>query len=357
MLERSIIAARLVNQGIAAPVAGTPAQAVARLGAMQAQDDGAVRWAIGLRCAGATAATVEQALATGGVVRTWLLRGTLHVVAAADVRWMLALLAPRILAGSRGRHRQLGLDDGTLAHSLGVIGAALQDDAMLTRAELLAVLEQAGIATTGQRGYYLLAHAALRGLICFGARQGKQERFMLLDARAPAAPALDPDAALGKLALRYFTGHGPATLADFAWWSGLPLGQTRTALAVAGTEIEQIGAGDRVYYHVPAAASESSTDASGVHLLPAFDEYYLGYAQRDLVLAAGLDKRVVSSNGIFHPMIVVDGRIVGTWRSVRKGQSVRIQPELFDALDSAGEVALYEAMQRFATFLGATLIA
>ena len=122
-------------------------------------------------------------------------------------------------------------------------------------------------------------------------------------------------------------------------------------------EMEQISTGDHVYYHVPAAASESSTDASGVHLLPAFDEYYLGYAQREMVLAAGLDKRVVSSNGIFHPMIVVDGQIAGTWRSVRKGQSVRIRPELFDALDSAGKAALYEAMQRFATFLGATLIA
>lgn len=356
MSERSIIAARLVNQGIAAPVAVTPVQAVARLGALQAQDDAAARWAIGLRCEGATWTTVEQALAYGDIVRTWLLRGTLHVVAAADVRWMLALLAPRILAGSRGRHRQLGLDDVTLAQSLAVIGDALQGGVVLTRAELLDAIAQAGITTTGQRGYYMLGHAALRGLVCFGARQGKQESFMLLEARAPAAPELDPDAALGKLALRYFTGHGPATLADFAWWSGLPLGQARTALAVAGTEIEQVAVGDTVYFHAAATQAAHRTPGAGVHLLPAFDEYYLGYAQRELMLTAGLDKRVVSSNGIFHPTIVVDGRIAGTWRSVRKGQSVRVLPELFDALDSAGEQALYEAMGRYAAFLETAVV-
>lgn len=352
MRERSIIAARLVSQGIVAPVAATPVQAVARLGGLQAQDDAAARWAIGLRCEGATWQSVEQALANGDIVRTWLMRGTLHVVAAADVRWMLALLAPRILAGSRGRHRQLGLDDATLAQSLAVIGHALQGGAPLTRAELLTVLERAGIATTGQRGYYLLGHAALRGLVCFGARQGKQERFMLLDDRAPATPDLEPDMALGKLALRYFTGHGPATLEDFAWWSGLPLGQARTALAVAGAEIEQTSFGDTTYSHAAATPAAQRASGTGVHLLPAFDEYYLGYAQRELVLAAGLDKRVVSNNGVFHPTVVVEGRIVGVWRSVRKGKSVHVQPDLFDDLDSAGEQALHEAMGRYAAFLG-----
>ena len=356
MSERSIIAARLVNQGIAAPVAGTPARAVARLGAMQAQDGAAVRWAIGLRCQEVTPASIEQALATGDVVRTWLLRGTLHVVAAADVRWMLDLLAPRILAAGAGRRRQLDLDDVTLERSLDIMAGALEGGAVLARRELLQVLERAGIATTGQRGYHLLGHAGLCGLICFGPRHGKQESFVLLDTRAPAAPALDRAAALGMLALRYFTGHGPATLADFTWWSGLPLGEARQALAVARTELEQYSINDTPYFHGDAAAAPAGDAAAAVYLLPAFDEYYLGYAQRELVLATGLDKRVVSSNGIFRPAIVVDGQIVGIWRSVRKGSSVRVQPELFDGLDSAGERALHQAMERYAAFLGASVV-
>ena len=352
MRERSIIDARLVNQGIAAPLAGPPDQAVARLAAMQAQDAAGVRWAIGLRSQNATLATVEQALASGTIVRTWLLRGTLHVAAAADVRWMLALLGPRILAGGTGRRRQLDLDDATLERSLDVIAGALHGGAVLTRAELLQALEHSGIATTGQRGYHLLGHAGLRGLTCFGPPRGKQETFVLLDAQSPAVASLDPDAALGELARRYFAGHGPATLADFVWWSGLTLGQARTALAVAQTDLAQFTVGESVYYHAQDQAIGPAHSDSGVQLLPAFDEYYLGYAQRALVLAAGLDTRVVSSNGIFRPTIVVDGRIVGIWRIVRRGQNVRVQPDLFDALDSAGEQALHEAMGRYAAFLG-----
>ena len=351
MNKGAIINARLVNQGIASPLPGPPAQAVARLAAMQAQDAAAVRWAIGLRCQNATLATVEQALNSGTIIRTWLLRGTLHVAAAEDVRWLLALLAPRILAGGVGRRRQLGLDDATLTRSLSVIGDALHDGMAMTRAELLHALDEAGIATAGQRGYHLLGHAALHGLICFGPAQGKQETFVLLDERAPATAHLDPDAALGKLALRYFTGHGPATLADFAWWAGLPLGQARQALALVAADLTQVTAGDRRYFYAHGEQTADDRAVPAVYLLPAFDEYYLGYKERDLVLAPGLDKRVVSSNGIFRPVIVVDGQVEGIWRRERNGTGVRTQIERFGALDSLEAQALDATLRQYTTFL------
>lgn len=347
-----ITALRLINQGIAHPTAVNPAEAVARLGAMQAQDAAAIRWAIGLRCREATLATVEAALASGDVIRTWLLRGTLHVVAASDVRWMLALLAPRILAGGAGRRRQLGLDDATLERSLDTIAGALESGAVATRSELLQVLERAGIATTGQRGYHLLGHAALRGLICFGPPQGKQESFVLLDTRAPAPATLDRDSARGELARRYFTGHGPATLADFVWWSGLPLGEARAALDQAKADLDPLVMGDQTYYQASAAPAHEDARASGVVLLPAFDEYYLGYAARGAILEAGLDKRVVSSNGIFRPMIVVDGQVTGIWRTERKPDGTRLLPTLFRPLSAQEAQGLQAAVERFAAFRG-----
>ena len=177
---------RLHNHGISHPTADPPAETVAWMGAMQAQEYASAKWAIGLRCAGATDATVEQAIADGSVVRTWLLRGTLHFVAAQDVRWMLALLAPRLIANSARRYAQLGLDASTLARSLDALTSALADNRQLTRAQTMQVLEQAGISTEGQRGYHILRHAGLEGLTCFAAKQGRQETFALLDGWAPS---------------------------------------------------------------------------------------------------------------------------------------------------------------------------
>ena len=176
-----IALARLVNQGISHPTFAEAGDVVAWLGALQAQDYGGTLWAIGLRMTSATEQGIEQAIAERTIVRTWPMRGTLHFVAANDVRWMLALLAPRVIAGSVGRSRQLELDEATFARSKEVFAHALQGGQQLTRDEMLQTLEQAGIATTGQRGYHLLVQSAQAGLICFGSRRGKQPTFALLD--------------------------------------------------------------------------------------------------------------------------------------------------------------------------------
>jgi hypothetical protein len=202
---------RLLNQRIADSQWQQPHQAVSWLGAVQAQDYLGSLSAVGARTQGATEKTIEQAIADRAIVRTWPMRGTLHFVAASDVRWMLALLTPRILARSKRRFQELELDDAVLARSEELLEKALQGGKQLQRDEIYRLLEQANISTASQRGYHILWRAAQQGHICLGPRSGKQQTFALLEEWVPTARPLAREEALVELTSRYFTSHGPAT--------------------------------------------------------------------------------------------------------------------------------------------------
>lgn len=319
MSDMAIARRRLLSQSIAPAALDAPVEVVRRLGAMQAQDYLGALWAIGLRLRAATEQTVEQAIRNREIVRTWPMRGTLHFVAAEDVRWLLALLTPRVLVGMAHRRRQLELDSATLARSEALFTAALQGGRQLTRPEMMAVLEQGGINPVGQRGYHLLAWAAQNGLICFGPRQGKQDSFVLLDEWLPNGKTFSREAALAELARRYFTGHGPATLHDLMWWSGLTAADARAALEMVEAQLVQETVDGRTYWFSPVPDTDAA-NVPDVHLLPGFDEYLLGYRERSAVLEpAHATKIVPGGNGMFKPMLVIDGRVVGTWqRTLRK---------------------------------------
>lgn len=341
---------RMQNQRITGVPADSPGDAVAWMGPMQAQHHDMAKWAIGLRSA-ANQAAVDDAIARGDMIRTWLLRGTLHFVAAADARWILALVGPRIVAGSKGRHRQLGLDDATLERSRHTFVEALHGQGQLTRQEMLDALEAAGISTEGQRGYHMLGYAGLMGDICFGPMQGRQETFELLDEIAPSGPVLAGDDALAELAVRYFQSHGPAALQDFVWWSGLRVRDARIAIQSAGDRlVEQVIAGEAHWSGADAVPRAKSAPIA--HLLPAFDEAYLGYRDRSAVLDPAYDSRVVSSNGIFRPMVVIGGQVVGIWKQATKSGAVSVTPELFRDLDADERSALEDAARRYAAYLG-----
>jgi len=318
------------------------------LGAMQAQDHACVLWAIGLRLPGSTAATVRAAFSERKIARTWLLRGTLHVASGPDLRWMLALVGARNIAGAAGRHRQLELDDKVVAASRKLIVKTLRDGNTLTRNALFDLLEAKGIATAGQRGLHILWRLSQEGLLCHADHIGKQAAFALLEEWLPAAgPVLQREEALAELATRYFRSHGPATVADFAYWSDLTLADARRGVAVAsGLLAQRIG---ELEYWMEADLAE--TNAAGVHLLPGFDEYLLGYKDRSAVLASEHAASVVpGGNGVFKPMIVIDGHIRGTWRR-EKGELVT---EHFTPLKRAQQKAMAAASQRHAQFLGET---
>src|SRR6266540_1053035 len=242
-------------------------------------------WAVGLRTRAATETDVERAVAERSIVRTWPMRGTVHFVAAEDARWMLALLAPRVIASRVARYRELGLDDAAFGTSRDAVARALDGGRRLGRDALYRVLGQEGVSTDGQRGIHVLARLAQEQLICFAARDGKQQTFALLDEWLPPAKAL------AELATRYFTGHGPATFQDLAWWSGLSAADAREALELARPKLVRDSVAGRVLWR--AAAPPAGTRAwPAAHLLPAFDELLVGYRDRSATLDAAFAARV-----------------------------------------------------------------
>src|SRR5581483_11815980 len=223
MTNEELVQRRLANQGISQPRFKTPREVVTWLGAVQAQDYAAAKWAVALRAQGVTDAAMDQALAEGTILRTHVLRPTWHLVIPEDIRWMLELTAPRIHALMTYQHRQLELDKTVFKRSHAALVKALQGGKQLTRSEITAALQRAGISTDGSRLTYLLGQAEIDGVICSGGRRGKQFTYALLDERAPKAKTLPREQALFELARRYFTSRGPATLQDFVWWSGLAM--------------------------------------------------------------------------------------------------------------------------------------
>jgi hypothetical protein len=342
---------RLRGQRIAGAGFERPGEVVAWLGAVQAQDYLGALWALGLRMKKATEAAVEQAIAERTIVRTWPMRGTLHFVAAADVRWMLALLAPRVIAGQRGRHRQLELDQKVFDRSRDLLVRALEGDRQVTRDALYKMLDAKGISTAGQRGIHILQRHALDGLLCFAARQGRQPAFALLEEWVPPAREPTRDEALAALAERYFTSHGPAALPDFTWWSGLTVADAGRAIDMSRLESETV---DGTSYWFGASPSAAPAPA---YLLPPYDEYTVAYRDRSAVLdpARGRD---VSGNGIFHPTIVLGGQVAGTWKRVLKKETVVITLSPFAPLKKEERQAVAEAAERYGSFLGkATVLA
>jgi hypothetical protein len=307
-------------------------------------------WAVGLRTQDVTVGDIESALADKTILRTWLMRGTLHFVAATDVRWMLELLAPRNIASSAGRSRQLDLDEATFARSRELLTGVLQGGKHMTRSAIYELFETAHISTFGQRGYHILWRLAQEGLICFGAPSGKQQTFTLLAEWAPAAKSLDRTLALAELARRYFASHGPATLQDFTWWSGLTTLEAKAGLELANSHLEQAIINGQVFWfasYPPSAAGDTHV----AYLLPAFDEYTVAYKDRSAVLDSRYAKQTLSGNGISRPVLVINGQVVGTWKRAVKIDSVVITPAPFRTLTKAEDQALVQAAGRYAAFL------
>jgi hypothetical protein len=342
---------RLHNQGIGAGRFEDPAEAVRWFGAVQAQDYLGSLWALGLRLPAATEASVERAVAGRSIVRTWPMRGTLHFVAAEDVRWMLSLLGARTVARAAGRYRQLGLDEAAFTKSRRLIARALEGGRQLTRPELAAALERQGIATDGQRLIHLLNRSALEGLTCYAARRGKQFTFALLEEWAPRGKRLSREEALAELAGRYFRSHGPATLEDFVWWSSLTTADARAGLETARPRLQREVFDGRTYWLPSSTATADGVQAS-VRLLPAFDEYTVAYKDRDAILHSSHTRQANAAGAVLGPTVILDGQAAGTWKRTLKRDSVSIELSLWTTLKRVEQHALEEAAQRYGEFLG-----
>lgn len=337
-LRRWRLAAQLIDRpaGGSGGSAFSPATTVRHLAAIQAQDFAAACWAVGLRTPGSTRADVLAAFDDGQVVRSWPMRGTLHFVAAEDLGWMLSVTATRTLRSALTRERGLGIDERAIGCAHDALLAELGGGRSLGRAALLQALDAAGIATAGGRGYHLLWHLAQTGLVCWGPTHGGQQSMVLVDEWVREPRRLSHDEALREFALRYFAGHGPATLADLAWWSKMTVADAKRGLAAAGDAVASVAVDDTEYWmpaHLPDAVPQQSGAAlrrrHTVYALPGYDEYLLGYRDRSLVLRPEhADLIVPGGNGVFQPTIVSDGRVTGTWRRDRaRGRTVGAQAQ------------------------------
>jgi hypothetical protein len=351
MKRQDISVQRLHNQQIARPAQARPVDVVARLGAVQAQDYLGALWAVGLRTPGATEQTVEQALAERTIVRTWPMRGTIHFVAAADVRWMLDLLAQRVVRRTTSRRAELGLDEATIAASAEVIARALQGGKQFTRNAIYDLLEQAGIATGSSRGLHILGRLAHDGLVCFGARAGKQPTFVLLDEWVPDAKTLPREEALVELTLRYFTGHGPATVQDFMWWSGLTTTEAKAGLAAVADQLGHAVVDGQEHYFSPDQTPPK--DTGDAYLLPPFDEFLVGYRDRSASLDPQHNTKVVpGGNGIFNPIVVIGGQVRGLWKRTFKKENVVMSFSPFGSFSKQQSAAVDAMAERYGNFVG-----
>lgn len=307
--------------------------------ALQAQDFAGSLWAVALRDrAGETRAAIEAALSDGRLVRSWPLRGTLHLTAAADLRPLLAVSAARTIAATRGRRAQLGLTDADLDRSNELAREALAGGRALRRPDLMAEFTAHRLDTTGQRAAHLLLHLSLTGVTCLGPTVGRAQAIVLLDDWVPGA-APDRDAVLPALAARYVASHGPVQVSDLAWWAGIPRGEAARALAQAGDRVAEVPteAGPMWIADDSPAADPAAVRAasSALRLLPPFDELLLGYTDRGAGLDPAFADRVSpGANGVFRPIVSDGGRIVGTWR-VQRTRPPAVIPDGFAPLPDA----------------------
>jgi hypothetical protein len=330
----------------------SPEDVVRYMGAMQAQDYAGAKWSIALRMADATtAADIERAVAERRIVRSWPQRGTIHFVAPEELRWRLQLSTDRILKSAQRRHDNLGLTSADFRLACELAYQALQGDKQLSRPDMMLVFERGGMSTVGQRGYHMLWYLAQTGHICFGPLIGKQSSFALCDDWLPRTAELSREEALEKLAHGYFMSHGPASLKDFAWWSGLTVTEARQALQLALPKLDTIVVSDTTYYMSPNLRPANTPNG---YLLPGFDEYSLGYTDRSAVLAAEhAPKTVPGGNGMFRSTIVIDGQIVGTW--LKSARKTRPEPVLtpFEGQAAALTTLLSSHQQRWLQYIGA----
>ena len=350
-------AARLESHGLRDGLPSITA-AVRRLGAVQAQDFVAAKWVLGARVPGSVAGDVDAAIEAREVVRSWPMRGTLHVLPTETLRPILAITAPRVLQRAATTHRRLELDAAVYRRARSVAERELAGRS-LSREELLGAWESAGISAAGQRGYHLIWWLAQDAVLCCGPVEGRGQRFVLLDEWAPATGEQPGrEQTLARLFASYAAGHGPVTVRDFAWWTGVTLGDARTALAAAGDAVvpfddELYVAADAGWAADPDAAAPR---AAGRLALAPFDEYFLGYVDRSPVCDPGHAPRVVpASNGVFQPILVAAGVVEGVWKVARARGAASVTLHGFEHdLDPS---RYRTALGRWARFQGESLAA
>lgn len=341
---------RLRNQQIVESKFKTAQDIVDWMGAMQAQDFNMSKWAIGARLPDSTEKLIESAIDKGEIIRTHILRPTWHFVSSDDIYWMLELSAPHIKACMKSRDKELGLTDTIFKKSNVLIEKALRDGHHLSREELLTEFIKSGIPVDNNRTSHLLMRAETEGIICSGKTKANKQTYALLSERAPKAKTLKRDEALAELAKKYFTSHCPATLQDFVWWSGLSVSDSKQALEMIKSNFISETIGNQTYW-VTNSFSNSRIDRDLVCCLPAYDEFIISYKDRTASLSFEKHHKAVFNNGIFRPIIVLNGQVIGIWRRMIKKDKVLLDTEFFYVPDKTVKDRLINAFNLFGHYI------
>jgi hypothetical protein len=350
MNSKDISNIRTFSQKIAATEFKTVKEIVRWMGAIQAQDFSMAKWAIGLRILDSTDERIEDSFNKGEIIRTHLLRPTWHFISAEDIYWMLELTAPQIKSSMKSRNKELELSESIFTKSKCLLEKTLSNGLSLTRDEIAREYNKVKIRTDGNRLSHLLVRAELDGIVCSGPIKANKQTFSLLQDRVPRKKVLTRDESLVELAKRYFKSRGPATLHDFVWWSGLPVKDARQALesVKSGFITEMIGSEK---YLFSTSSPIDIYNKTYIHLLPAFDEFLISYRDRSASLSAGDNKKAVSSNGIFNPLIIINGQVTGLWKRSINKTKVIIEPILLQQLNKTNRNLIEKNAYRFGRFL------
>lgn len=349
MTINEILQLRLEQQFITRPFTGSAPELAGHLCAMQAQDYAAGKWAMGLRLPGFTDALADAAFADKSLIRTYSLRSTFHIVHPADARWLTALARERFISTTASQHRKLELDEKIFAKCNAIIHDALSGGKEQTRDELKALLEKKKINCEPQRMNNILYRAGMDGLICSGKRRGKEFTYALLDDYVPPAKKFPVEEALSLLALRYITGHGPATAQDFSWWSGYPVTACKAALLSHGKTLHAITVQEQEYWMLP--ETRPGKPSTGIKLLSGFDEYYMGFKDKRPMLDEAFSKHLSPPNGLLPYIILLNGKVAGTWRRNIKKNVIGLEYAPFKPFSAAQQKALKDAAKSYGKFM------
>lgn len=351
MTNLDIAQQRLHNQLLGSQKLRKPEDVIRWMGAVQAQDYNGAVWSVGQRLQTATSKEIEKAFNSGRILRTHVMRPTWHFVLPEDIRWLLKLTASNVDARLANYYRKVGLSEAVFRRSNKVLERVLKGGNQLTRELLRNALQQAGISTAEYRFMFLLVRAELDGVICSGPRIGKQFTYALLEERAPQPTKLTHEQALAELSRRYFRSHGPATLQDFAWWSGLRAGDARKGVQLIKKEIVNEVIDGKMFWRTSKTTSRAETLAALAHLLPTYDEYVVAYKNRDAIFDSVV-RRKGSGWTSFTASLVFEGEVIGSWKRSLEKNSVKITLRPYAPLSKRQERAIKKAVKCYGEFLG-----
>jgi hypothetical protein len=354
MNTRDLLRTRIQLQRLDEPVFKTPADTVRYFGAVQAQDYLGSLWAVGQRTSDSTESSVEAALADRSIVRSWPMRGTIHYTVPGDLRWMLDLLGDRIIKKSMYNRLQAGVTKNDLVKGQKVVEKEMAGGKILERSEVYEIFKRARIKTDNSRGLHIIGHLALNKVLCFGPRSGKQPTFVLLDDWIPEKKILTKEESMAELATRYFTSHGPATVHDFAWWSGLTVTEAGRALSMIESKIQKVVV-DGADYWMRQDVVLNDKLTNNVRLLPAYDEFLVSYKDRSAAETSAIT-RLRDRESIFTSVVIVNGQVGAVWKRTVNNKGVSFKFKKYEKFNKQSEAGLNKQMKRYAKFIGAKLL-